>query len=101
MPTVGHTGGMDRASDHLTAALEEPTGPPLRRTLRRGWALLRATWGDVDVDADLVVRRRATGAEVLRTPADVGDPHRLLETVRRDLATKTVEEFAREWRILD
>jgi hypothetical protein len=92
---------MDRASEHLTAALEEPGGTALRRTLRRGWAVLRATWGDTDVEADLVVRRRGSGAEVLRTPADVGDPHRLLETVRRDLATKTVEEFAREWRTLD
>jgi hypothetical protein len=57
--------------------------------------------GDVEVDADLVIRRRAGGAEVLRTAADVGDPHALLDTVRRDLETQTVEEFVREWRVLD
>ena len=72
-----------------------------RRLLRSAWALLHEAWGDVDVDADLVMRRRATGAEVLCTAADVGDPHYLLETVRRDLETKTVDEFVREWRVLD
>lgn len=92
---------MDLASHHLTAELEEPAGTRTRRLLRRASAIVRPTWGDVDVDADLVVRRREGGAEVLRTAADVGDPHILLQTVRRDLETKTVEEFVREWRILD
>ena len=63
--------------------------------------MIRAAWGDIDIDADLVVRRRAGGAEVLRTAADIGDPHLLLQTVRRDLETKTVEEFVREWRVVD
>ncbi|QYF73974.1 hypothetical protein [Cryobacterium sp. PAMC25264] len=63
--------------------------------------MVRAVWGDVEVDADLVIRRRAGGVEVLRTAADVGDPHVLLDTVCRDLETKTVEEFIREWRVLD
>ncbi|MFP7761672.1 hypothetical protein [Marisediminicola sp. LYQ85] len=92
---------MEPASNHLVADLEEPSGTRARRMIRRMWALLRAVWGDVDVDADLVVRRRASGAEVLRTPADVGDPHYLLETVRQDLETKTVDEFVREWRLVD
>jgi hypothetical protein len=92
---------MDPASNHLMAELEEPSGTRTRRLLRRVWALIRAAWGDVDIDADLVIRRRAGGAEVLRTAADVGDPHFLLETVRRDLETKTVEEFVREWRVFD
>ena len=34
-------------------------------------------------------------------PPTSGTPHCLLETVRRDLETKTVEEFVREWRVLD
>jgi hypothetical protein len=93
--------GMDRASNHLIAELEEPSGTRIRLLLRRAWALVRALLGDVDVDADLVIRRRAGGAEILRTAADGGDPHVLLDTVRRDLETKTVEEFIREWRILD
>lgn len=65
--------GMDRASNHLIAELEEPSGTRTRLLLRRAWALVRAAWGDVEVDADLVIRRRAGGAEVLRTAADVGD----------------------------
>jgi hypothetical protein len=90
---------MDRASNHLIAELEEPTGTRTRRLLRQAWAVLRAVGGDVEIDADLVIRRRAGGAEVLRTAADTGDPHFLLETVRRDLETKTVAEFVREWRV--
>jgi hypothetical protein len=93
--------GMDPASNYLIAELEEPTGTRTRRLLRRAYALLRAAWGDIDVEADLVIRRRESGAEVLRTPADVGDPHILLETVRDDLDTKTVDEFVREWRVVD
>ena len=92
---------MDRASNHLVAELEEPSGTRTRRRLRRALALVRAARGDVEVDADLVIRRRASGAEVLRTAADLGGPHFLLETVRCDLETKTVEEFVREWRVLD
>ena len=92
---------MDLASHHLVAELEEPSGTRTRRLLRRVWAVIRAAWGDVELDADLVVRRRASGAEVLRTAADIGDPHRLLATVRRDLETKTVAEFVGEWRIVD
>jgi hypothetical protein len=92
---------MDRASNHLIAELEEPSGTRTRRLLRRAWALIRAASGDVEIDADLVIRRRAGGAEVLRTAADIGDPHFLLETVRRDLETKTVDEFVREWRVFD
>ncbi|TFB78108.1 hypothetical protein E3O21_06620 [Cryobacterium flavum] len=76
-------------------------GTRTRLLLRRAWALVRAAWGDVEVDADLVIRRRAGGAEVLRTAADVGDPHVFLDTVRRDLETKTVDKFVREWRVLD
>ena len=64
-------------------------------------ALVRAAGSGVEVDADLCIRRRASGVEVLRIAADLGDPHCLLETVRRDLETKTVEEFVREWRVLD
>ena len=92
---------MDRASNYLVARLEEPSGTRTRRMLRRAWALVRAAWGDVEIDADLVIRRRAGGAEVLRTAADIGDPHILLETVRSDLETKTVDQFVREWRVVD
>ncbi|TFD24901.1 hypothetical protein [Cryobacterium sp. TMS1-13-1] len=92
---------MDSASNHLVAELEEPSGTRTRRLRRRALALVRALWGDVEIDADLVIRRRGSGAEILRTAADLGDPQFLLETVRRDLETKTVEEFVREWCVLD
>lgn len=47
---------------------------------------------------DLVVRRRDTGAEVLRTPADVGSPEYLLAQAREDLATLTISQFFEQWR---
>lgn len=92
---------MDVASNYLVAKLEQPTGTGVRRLLRRAGSLVSAVWGDFDIDVDLVVRRRESGAEVLRTAADVGDPHVLLETVLLDLDTKTVDEFVREWRVVD
>jgi hypothetical protein len=90
----------DRAEEHLTAELEpaRATGP--RKALRWGLALVEAAFGSVpdDPDLDLVVRRRDTGAEVLRTHADIASPEHLLATVRDDLATKSVTEFVAEWR---
>ena len=32
---------------------------------------------------------------------DLADPQHLLDTVRADLDAKTVEEFVREWRVVD
>jgi hypothetical protein len=57
--------------------------------------------GDLPATHDLVVYRRDTGAEVIRTPADIGDPEFLLEHVLDDLQTKTVSEFLTEWRLPD
>ena len=53
---------------------------------------------EVTEAVDLVVRRRDTGTEVLRTPADVGSPEYLLAQVREDLATLTITEFFGQWR---
>ena len=98
------TGPMDRepAAAHLSAELEETLVSAPRRALRWIGALASAALGDgIDApDVDLVVRRRESGAEVLRTHADMGSPELLLARVRADLEEKTVEEFVVEWRIL-
>lgn len=92
---------MDAAADHLTADLEPHRATPIKKVLRWGLALLESTLGGSTAVApmDLVVRRIDTGREVLRTYSDVGSPDFLLEQVRHDLATKTVEEFFAEWRL--
>jgi hypothetical protein len=92
---------MDVAADHLTAELLPRRGRPLARAWHWGVAVLAVAsgFGDGVAPVDLVVRRIATGAEVMRTPADVGSPDFLLEQVRDDLASKTVEEFFAEWRL--
>lgn len=88
---------------HLTAELEPTRVGPLRRALRWVVALIEAALGGgADApDVDLVVRRISTGAEVLRTHADMGAPAVLLTRVRDDLATKSVTEFIAEWRLID
>ena len=93
----------DRAEEHLTAALEPSVASFTRKAARWAGALFEAGLGSVpdNPNLDLVVRRRDTGAEVMRTHADVAAPEYLLATVREDLATKNVTEFVAEWRQLD
>jgi len=90
---------MDSAANYLRAELL-----PHKAS---GWALvvhwvkmiLGAMMGDTPTSADLVVYRRESGAEIMRTPADVGSPEILLAQVEEDLRTKTVIEFLAEWRL--
>ena len=89
----------------------EPASTYLRAELVprkvQGWAKVRhyaaavgsALLGEVATMSDLVVYRRESGAEVMRTPADVGSPEFLLDQVNADLASKTVAEFLSEWRL--
>jgi hypothetical protein len=106
LPTEGavrQDEGMN-ASEYLTADLEKRRGNPVVRGFRTLVNVVVAAsggGGDLLADVDLVVRRRDTGREILRTAADVGEPELLLHTVRRDLETKTVEEFVAEWRLPD
>ena len=92
--------GMDSAADHLTAELLPRAGSLPRRAL--SWVTTLAGvatgFGDGIPPVDLVIRRIPSGAEVMRTPADVGSPDILLDQVRRDLQAKTVDEFLSEWR---
>ncbi|BDI22276.1 hypothetical protein L3i23_10520 [Herbiconiux sp. L3-i23] len=67
------------------------------------WATVLAAGGAGEGDDvgtyDLVVERLDSGREVIRTRADIGDPHHLLGQVELDLETKSVEEFLAEWRV--
>lgn len=87
------------ASHSLTAELLPRRGDPVVKAWRFVLSVFAALFGETVASVDLVVRRRDTGAEVMRTPADVPDPEHLLETVREDLATKTITEFFAEWRL--
>jgi hypothetical protein len=92
------------AAEHLTADLEVRRGNRFVKGMRFLANLAFMAVGaspDIAADTDLVVRRRDTGREVMRTPADVGDPEILVYQVRRDLESKTVEEFVAEWRLPD
>ena len=88
---------MTPASHYLTANLHERPRTP------RYWlgVALALVTQEAPPLYDLVVTRRDTGREVMRTIADIADPEHLLEQVNEDLATKTVEEFFSEWRVLE
>ncbi|CAO1649580.1 hypothetical protein I6E68_12050 [Salinibacterium sp. NSLL150] len=92
----------DRAAKHLEVRIEKRHDHPLRHAARFAAELVGSLlMGDTSPrgpGADLVVARRTTGAEVIRTSVDsVEEADQLLRVVRRDLEQKTVEEFADEW----
>ena len=91
---------MSFAAEHLTAELQPRRGSRLAKAWHFVMSFVEGLLGGgIPEDAvDLVILRRETGAEVMRTPADVGSPEYLLEQVQRDLESKTVEEFFAEWR---
>lgn len=91
-----------KAGQILSADLEQRRGSRWARGVRFLVNLVAMAVGggpDVVADVDLVVRRRDTGREIMRTPADVGDPEILVHRVRLDLEEKSVEEFLAEWRL--
>ncbi|MBO0984392.1 hypothetical protein [Rathayibacter sp. SD072] len=79
------------AADHLAADLQYTRGGRLRGLLDA------ALGGGVITVFDLVVTRLDTGGVVIRTAADIGDPHDLLGLVRLDLETTTTAEFLEKW----
>lgn len=91
---------MSYAAEYLTAELQPRRSSALAKT----WHFVASfaegmLGGGIPEDAlDLVILRRETGAEVMRTPADVGAAEMLLDQVRRDLESQTIEEFFAEWR---
>lgn len=84
--------GREVAAEHLRAELRPKRFAGLRLLIDT------ALGGGMIAVHDLVVTRLDTGAEVVRTSADVADPHHLLGQVELDLETKTTAEFLEEWR---
>jgi hypothetical protein len=54
---------------------------------------------DQPVVKDLVIRRKTDGQVIVRTPADLGSPDAMLETVQADLHRMTADEFFEEWKM--
>ena len=54
---------------------------------------------DKDVVKDLVIRRKTDGEVIVRTPADLGSPEAMLDTVQTDLSRMTADEFFDEWKM--
>lgn len=96
-----------RAADALQARLEPARMHRLKRVgLYAASLVITALSGSAPDDlvsrVDLVVARRDTGGEVLRVRAGaLTEGDRLLAQTRRDMATMTVEQFVRQWRIFD
>lgn len=54
---------------------------------------------DKPVVQDLIIRRKTDGKVIVRTPADLGSPEAMLETVQTDLGKMTADEFFQEWKM--
>jgi hypothetical protein len=93
---------VDPAANYLNAELVERRDHGWEKAKRYGLTALGAMFtGELPATHDLVVYRRDTGAEIIRTPADLGSPEFLLQQVLDDLELKTVAEFLEEWRLPD
>ena len=90
---------MDPAANYLRAELLPSRTRGWRKLGRYGAMAVQVLSGEIPTNVDLVVYRRDTGSEVMRTPADVGSPDILLDQVNADLKSKTVTEFLAEWRL--
>jgi hypothetical protein len=90
---------MDSAANYLRAELLPHKASGWALAVHWAKMIFGAMIGDTPTSADLVVYRRESGAEIMRTPADVGSPEILLAQVEDDLRTKTVIEFLAEWRL--
>ncbi len=99
-------GGM-RAAEVLEARLEPARMHRAKRIALHTAALVVAALSGGAADGltpgvDLVVARRDTGATILRVRAgQLAEADRLLASTRHDLSTMTVEQFVREWRVVD
>jgi hypothetical protein len=95
-----------RAAEVLDARLDRRDESRLVRAGRLVAGLiggaLASDGGAASGGVDLVVSRRDTGREVLRTEAGtLEEADRLLQAVRRDLDAQSVTEFAREWHLFE
>ncbi|MFW3172127.1 hypothetical protein [Geodermatophilus sp. CPCC 206100] len=90
-----------RAAELYVADLEPHPGGRVQRTLRVAGAFLSELVSGLlpaPTVSDVVVRRRADGAEALRVPAaDPVLPGDLLRFVREQLDSMDAEAFLAEW----
>jgi hypothetical protein len=92
-----------RAADVFVAELLRRPGSPLLHRVRVAAAFVAGLfWGMLPAPSvhDVVVTRRADGAEVLRFPA--GDPFEagdMLQAVTTELESATPEAFLRSWAV--
>lgn len=103
---MSDVGNAEPASTYLRAELDERQGSSAAKGWRRlANVVLALASGDAETsisNVDLVVRRRESGAEVLRvTAGTLREGDLLLTRVRDDLETKNVAEFLAEWRLPD
>ncbi|MEV8368634.1 hypothetical protein [Microbacterium sp. NPDC064584] len=101
--TLPEPDGFAPASEALVADLVPRDETSAKRTLRTVLNLVGGMFLDDHElghsNLDLVVTRRDTGAAVLRVAA--GTPTEasyLIDRVKTDLATKSIEDFLSEWR---
>jgi hypothetical protein len=92
------TESMEPASTVYEAAIVERTKTRVRRVkiVPTADEELRP---DKPVVKDLVIRRKADGKVIVRTPADLGSPDAMLKTVQGDLGKMTADEFFDEWKM--
>lgn len=96
-----------RAADVLEARIERARMHALKRLgLNVAAIAVSIVSGGAGEDVlpgfDLVVTRRGSGAEVLRARAgQLAEADQVLAQTKRDLEAMTVEQFVREWRVLD
>ncbi len=90
---------METADQYLTAELQERRFTGTQRILHFAKIVAMGVFGDQPAMFELVVTRRDSGSEVLRTVADIATPEFLLAQVESDLRTMTVAEFIAEWRL--
>jgi hypothetical protein len=96
-----------RAEEVLEARLEPAKMSAAKRWGRNALAFAVSSVNGGGGDSllpglDMVVSRRDTGAEVLRVRAgQFEEAGHLIEHTWRDLATMTVEQFVRSWRVID
>jgi hypothetical protein len=106
MSSHDHAPSSGHAAEYLSADLVGRRFHPAVRVFRHLSAFALSAFGFGGEDAlpgfELVVTRLDTGAEVLRTPVgQFEEATRVLTSVRDDMARLSVEQFFREWRVID
>jgi hypothetical protein len=92
-----HTQTMEPASTVYEAAIvQRPKARTRRKIVPTLDDELRPQKSTVQ---DLVIRRKADGKVIVRTPADLGSPEAMLKTVQGDLGKMTADEFFDEWKM--